>query len=116
MNTPIFTITKKDFELTWFSGQGGGGQHRNKHQNCARILHKETGIICTGQSHKDRPSNLKEAMQGLANNPKFKAFCESRLREIESGITIEQKVDKMMKPENIRVEVKDENGNWTPEK
>ena len=25
-------LTKKDFKITWFSGQGAGSQHRNKHQ------------------------------------------------------------------------------------
>ena len=30
----LFSVTKKDFSITWFSGTGAGGQYRNKHQNC----------------------------------------------------------------------------------
>lgn len=60
-------FTKKDFRLEWFSGTGGGGQHRNKHQNCCRITHIETGIMSTGQTERDRPSNQKRAFNALAH-------------------------------------------------
>jgi protein subunit release factor A len=60
------SFNKKDFRLDWFSGTGAGGQYRNKHQNCCRIVHIETGLMATGQSHRERPANQKEAFQKLA--------------------------------------------------
>lgn len=59
-------LTKKDFSIEWFSGTGGGGQHRNKHQNCCRITHLETGIRAVGQTARDRPTNQREAFEKLA--------------------------------------------------
>lgn len=59
-------LTKKDFRLEWYSGTGAGGQHRNKHQNCCRITHIETGIMETGQTERDRPSNQRKAFEKLA--------------------------------------------------
>lgn len=59
-------LTKRDFRVDWFSGTGGGGQYRNKHQNCCRIVHIATGLMATGQSHRERPANQKEAFQSLA--------------------------------------------------
>lgn len=59
-------LTKNDFEIQWFSGTGGGGQHRNKHQNCCRIIHKETGLKAQSTEHKDRPSNQRDAFNRLA--------------------------------------------------
>lgn len=59
-------LTKKDFRVDWFSGTGGGGQYRNKHPNCCRITHTESGLTCTGQSHRERPANQKEAFHKLA--------------------------------------------------
>lgn len=59
-------LTKKDFKIDWFSGTGAGGQHRNKHMNCCRIVHIETGLMATGQSNRDRPSNQREAFKKLA--------------------------------------------------
>lgn len=59
-------LSKKDFKIEWFSGSGGGGQHRNKHQNCCRITHRDTGISAIGTASKSRVSNQKHAFANLA--------------------------------------------------
>ena len=58
--------TKKDFKLDWYSGSGAGGQHRNKHQNCCRITHIESGYSEKGTESKSRVSNQRTAFQRLA--------------------------------------------------
>lgn len=110
MKELLFSITKKDFEVTWFSGTGAGGQYRNKHQNCCRIKHIETGIIGTGQSNRDRVSNQKEAFNSLYNNPQFQVWLNKKISEcFINKEEIERKVDEAMK--DIKVEVY-ENGEW----
>lgn len=104
MKKLIFTLTKKDFEITWFSGSGAGGQHRNKHQNCCRIKHIATGILSTGQSQRDRQSNVREAFDGIKRNKLFLSWCSLRCYEIEQGKSIEQIVDEWMTSDNLRVE------------
>ena len=59
-------LTKKDFRVEWFSGQGGGGQHRNKHRNCCRITHIESGITAVGTASRHRPANRTAAFKVLA--------------------------------------------------
>ena len=61
----IFSFTKKDFVVNWFSGEGAGGQHRNRHRNCCRITHKETGLVASCQEYKSAPRNKKEAFKKL---------------------------------------------------
>lgn len=61
------SFTRKDFQIQWFSGKGAGGQHRNKHQNCCRITHIESGLSETGQNHKERHLNFRDAFQRLAS-------------------------------------------------
>lgn len=63
---PEMHLGKKDFRVDWFSGTGAGGQYRNKHQNCCRIVHIETGLMATGQSNRERPANQREAFDRLA--------------------------------------------------
>lgn len=107
-----FSVTKKDFELTWFSGTGAGGQHRNKHQNSCRLKHKATGIIKTGQSSRSREANRREALHAMANDRRFISYCAIKLHEMELGITLEEQVDDMMKPENLKIEEMVD-GKWT---
>lgn len=59
-------LTKKDFKIDWFSGTGAGGQHRNKHQNCCRITHIETGLCSQGTEHRERIVNQRTAFNRLA--------------------------------------------------
>ena len=59
-------LTSKDFNLEWYSGTGAGGQHRNKHQNCCRITHIETGLSAVGTKSRERVSNQREAFTVLA--------------------------------------------------
>lgn len=73
-------FTKKDFKLEWFSGTGAGGQHRNKHQNCCRITHIETGMMETGQDSRERPANQRDAFTKLAKRLiAFYAVSEDRV-------------------------------------
>ena len=111
MKELLFSVTKNDLDVDWFSGTGCGGQYRNKHQNCCRIRHKDSGAIATGQSQRDRVSNLKEAMENLTRSPKFKAWVKVRVGEITGEkADIEAKVDRAMR--HLKFEVKDELGNW----
>lgn len=58
-------LTKKDFRLEWYSGSGAGGQHRNKHQNCCRIIHIATGLRAQGTESKSRVTNQRVAFERL---------------------------------------------------
>jgi protein subunit release factor A len=58
-------LRKKDFRVDWFSGTGGGGQYRNKHRNCCRITHLETGLRAQETRHRERPTNQDSAFRKL---------------------------------------------------
>jgi len=108
----LFSVTKKDLNITYFSGKGGGGQHRNKHKNCVRIKHQESGALVTGQSHKERKSNIKEALNNLINNGKFKIWLNLKVYEIRENEKIEDKVDRMMSEGNLKIEFRSNNNKW----
>jgi protein subunit release factor A len=63
------TFNESDFKIDWFSGTGKGGQHRNKHQNCCRVTHIETGIKANGTENRSRESNKRAAI----------SVCKSRV-------------------------------------
>jgi peptide chain release factor 1 len=64
-------FSEEDFEIQWFSGTGKGGQHRNKHQNCCRVIHKATGIRAHATNSRSREDNKSAAM----------AACKFRVEE-----------------------------------
>jgi protein subunit release factor B len=111
----LFSVTKKDFDIHWFSGRGAGGQFRNKHQNCVRLKHPESGAYSTGQSHRERSANLREALRGLTDSALFKTWINRKAWEVIEGKKIEEKVEEMMYPENLKVEFMDENNKWIKE-
>ena len=106
MRELLFSVTKKDLDIKFFSGIGAGGQHRNKHQNCVRLTHHDSGVTVTGQTSRSREQNLKEAFRSLTCNKEFKSWLkrETSMRLYE-GVSIEEKVKQMMKPENLKIEV-----------
>jgi protein subunit release factor B len=114
MTKPVFSVTKKDFHIEYFSGTGAGGQHRNRHKNCVRLRHIETGIIKTGQNNKERIQNLNDAFKKMTSDKRFLAYCEMKLSELEGQPTPEEKVEEMLNPKNLKIEVK-ENNKWVVE-
>ena len=105
----LFSVTKKDLKITWFSGKGGGGQYRNKHRNCCRIQHRDSGVIVTGQDERSQKQNLKNAFLRLTRHPDFKNWLRIKTSEvtmdkIEFEREVQRAVDEMMKPENLKIE------------
>jgi len=111
----LFSVTKKDLNISHFSGSGAGGQNRNRHKNCIRLHHPDSDTHVTGQSHKEERSNMKEALTNLTTHHRFKAWHKQRTQELLSGITLEELVDKAMRPDNIKIEVRNEEGKWVEE-
>jgi len=78
-------LTKKDFRIEWYSGTGAGGQHRNKHQNCCRITHIETGMTAVGTAARERITNQRDAFTELAHRL-VKVLMPKEERDINTGV------------------------------
>jgi protein subunit release factor A len=112
MKEKLFTITKKDLDIQTFKSGGKGGQHQNTTDSGVRIIHRESRAVGESRNHKSQHQNKKEALRRMTETSRFKLWVNRRAYEISSGQTIEQEVEEMMRPENIRVEVKNEAGQW----
>ena len=108
----LFSITKKDFKIEYFSGTGAGGQYRNRHKNCVRLTHLDSKVMVTGQSHRERLSNIREAFRTLIKHPKFKLWYSQKVQESLSGVTLAERVHEMLKPHNLKIEGVDKEGKW----
>ena len=115
----LVSVTKKDLDITWYSGSGAGGQHRNKHPNCCRIKHRDSGTLVTAGEQRSRDQNLKTAFKRLTENDTFKnwlklASARAMVDKKEVEKAIQKKVAEEMKEENLKFEYFDpeeKNGN-----
>jgi len=109
----ILSVTKKDIDISYFSGTGAGGQHRNRHMNSCRMHHRASGAQATGQDSRSKKENTKNCFLRLINSPKFLAWqkMEVAKRMVDEN-EIERAVTKSLRQSNLKYEVRNENGDW----
>ena len=108
----LFSVTKKDLRIEYFCAGGPGGQHQNKTSSACRITHPESGAVGESREERHQHMNQKIAFRRLVNSPRFQTWLKIRAAEALTGETVEQKVDRMLAPRNLKTEVKDEKGRW----
>src|ERR1700759_1345019 len=98
----LFSITKDDLDIQTFHAGGPGGQHQNKSDTGVRIIHKASGA--RGESREDRSQlrNKQAAFRRMTEHPKFKAWVNLQIHA--AGESPMQKVERDMRPENIKIE------------
>ncbi len=101
----LFSITKKDFTVQTFRSGGPGGQHQNKVNSGVRIVHKASGARGEARDSRSQPQNKKAAFERLIASPRFQAWMKIELaKRLHQWEDIEAKVDKMMEPQNLKIE------------
>ena len=101
----LFSLTAKDFEFQTFCTGGKGGQHRNAKQNGVRCVHHSSGAVGEHRDGRDQYLNKREAFRKCAESPQFKAWHKVEvLRRTGELRDVENRVDAMMSPENLKIE------------
>jgi protein subunit release factor A len=101
----LFSLTAKDFVVEQFSGSGAGGQHRNRHPNCIRIIHPASNTKTQCTKHRSLHQNRKEAFENLCKDKTFKLWLNRKIGEaIHDTEDIEDRVKQVMSPEKLKVE------------
>ena len=107
----LFSVTKKDLILEYFSGTGAGGQHRNKCQNSCRCKHPASGAVGSCQDQRSKIQNTKIAFRRMVQSKEFQDWLKiESARAMGQLSEINDQVDKEL-TRNIKVEVK-EHGRW----
>lgn len=108
----LFSCTKKDFEIQTFRAGGKGGQKQNKTSSGVRIIHRESGAVGESRKSRSQHQNKKYAFRHLVDSAKFKVWVNKKVWEVIEKKSIKQKVEEMMNPDNLKVEIKDDLGKW----
>jgi hypothetical protein len=111
MKKLLFSIRKKDFQIQTFRSGGPGGQHQNKVDSGVRIVHIESGAVGESRSSRSQHSNKKMALKRLIETATFKLWLNRKVFELQSGQTIDEKVESAMSPKNLKIEIQ-QDGQW----
>lgn len=105
MKEKVFSILKKELGISYFSGTGAGGQHRNRHMNCVRMFHKESDTKITCQDYREKNKNERGALKRLVGAKSFKNWVRKvvAMSEVDRE-KLNREVDKMMAPKNLKIE------------
>lgn len=111
---PVFSVLISACRVDTFCSGGPGGQHQNRTRSGVRITHPPSGAIGESREYRSQHQNKAAAWKRMGAHPKFVTWCKMRVAEITTGETLEQRVDRMMADENLKVEVRTEEG-WVDE-
>ena len=109
----LLHIPRNAFRVDTFRSGGPGGQYQNKTESGVRITHLESGAVGEARDERSQWQNKQNAFKRLRNDPKFVLWLARKVHEITAKRTVEQAVDVMMAPENIKTEYFD-GERWQP--
>lgn len=118
----LFSITKKDLDISTFRAGGPGGQSQNKTDSAVRIKHRDSGAVAESRESRSQAENKSIAWKRLIETPTFKLWLKKSIAEASLSSDekrsrekrIADSVARQMHPANILEETQDETGTWVP--
>lgn len=108
----LFSVTKKDLEITTFTAGGPGGQHQNKVATAVRIVHRPSGAVGEARDSKSQHANIKAAFKRMSETKEMKRWIRIKAAEAMTKKSLDEIVEESLVDRNLKVEVKDEKGRW----
>ena len=108
----LFSVSIKDCRVDTFRSGGKGGQNQNKVESGVRVVHEPSGAVGEGRDSRDQLQNKRNAFRRMAESQQFRSWVQLKAAELSTGKTIEQRVEDEMAPENLKVEIRNEEGKW----
>ena len=100
----INILSRADLDISYYIGPGHGGQNKQKNSTGVLIIHKAS--MAQGRCHDTRSQakNRTEAFRRLTAHPRMKVWVARKVYEIRNGESMEEVVERMMAPENLKIE------------
>jgi len=109
----LFSVTIKDCDIQTFRSGGPGGQHQNKTSSGVRVIHRESGAVGESRETRNQHQNKKQAFLRMAETKEFKNWLKMETARKTGAVEAAKgRVEKMMEPKNLKIEVLNENGKW----
>lgn len=114
MKELLFSVTASDCDWQYLRGTGPGGQKRNKTESKVRCVHRASGATGESDLTRSQAQNKQIAFRKMAESKEFKTWHRiETARLMGDKITIEEKVERAMSEQNLRIEGK-KDSKWVP--
>lgn len=109
---PLFSVTISDCRIDTFTVGGHGGSGKDTSNTGVRVTHVPSGASAEGTRSRSQLENKRSAFVQMAESGRFQKWARLMASQLTSGKTLDEKVDDEMKPVNLKVEVRGEDGKW----
>ena len=107
----LFSVAIADCEVQTFRSGGKGGLNQNKVNSGVRVIHHPSGARGEARDTRDQLQNKRAAFLRMVESPAFKAWHRMEVaRRLGHVKAAEEATERAMQPENLRVEVRAEDG------
>ena len=104
----LFSLTQKDFDISYMRCGGPGGQKQNKTSSGCRIFHRASGAVGESRTERQQSLNKKLAFNRLVKTKEFQAWLKVEVARTTGKLAeVDQRVDELMSEENIKTEIND---------
>ena len=107
---PVLSVRAEDCEWDFFRAGGPGGQKQNKTSSGARCKHLPSGAVGEARDAREQRINKRSAFVRMVETKEFKSWIKKQVGKDELLIA---QVERELWPDRLKVETKDENGNWS---
>lgn len=114
MRQKLFSVTIADCEIQTFRAGGKGGQNQNKTESGVRIIHHPSGARGESREERSQLQNKRNAFRRMGQSDVFKWWAKAQAARMRGEEPLEEKVERLMRRENLVVEVQTKDG-WVME-
>jgi hypothetical protein len=111
----LFSVTIHDCEVQTFRSGGKGGQNQNKVASGVRIIHRPSGAVGESRETRSQLENKRRAFVRMAQTERFQLWNKIQASKIlGTWVDFEKQIDESLANQNnLKIEVRDEEGKWT---
>ena len=111
----LFTVSIKDCRVDTFSVGGNGGSGKDTSNTGVRVVHLPSGAMGRAVDSRSQGKNKELAFRRMAETKEFRGWARLEASKRFGEKSIEEQVEESLSPENLKVEVRGEDGKWSLE-
>lgn len=108
----LFSVTLQDCRLDTFTVGGNGGGGKDTSNTGVRITHVASGAVGRAVDSRSQAKNKQLAFRRMGESKIFQSWAKAEASRLAGRPSVEAQVEEAMEPKNLKIEGKNEEGQW----